>query len=595
MVGPTTGPTGPRKLDDGVLDMSSLLEVFQPSADPLGSQWLSALVAVIPIVCMLVTLGALRWKAHIAGAVSWALAFVVAILAFKMPVMMAVSSSFQGFIYGLFPIVWILLMAIWMYQVTVISGRFEDLRNTFFLISDDPRVLGLLIAFCFGGLLEALAGFGAPVAIAAAMLVAVGFSPIRAALIALLANTVPVAFGAVGLPVIQAAAVGGFENVLSISPTTGRLTAMLCLVVPFLLLAVMDGKKGIKECWPFGLVVGVTFGIVKWIVSATPLYTLTELVAALVSVAVAIAFTRVWKPGGDSEVVSRIGRPVDPALETETAKTEAADTSNLTGNKIFMALVPYLMVIVVFGIAAIPAVKDFFVSLDGSGKTGWARFQWPGLSEMLSASGAPASHRTFAFPWASTPGILLALVAILTALVYKVSMKDAFKELWVNVKKMKFAMLTIGAVVALAYVMGDSGQTLALGTFIAGAGAIYPFLAPVLGWIGTYVTGSDTSANILFSGLQSNVGQEIGSASALGVDGMRQLLVGSNAAGGVVGKMISPQSLAIASSAIGLAGSESAILRRIIAWSFILLFLLCLLAGLMSTPVLSWLIPPMLG
>ena len=585
--------------------MSSLLEVFQPSADPLGSQWLSALVAVIPIVCMLVTLGALRWKAHIAGAVSWALAFVVAILAFKMPVTMAVSSSIQGFVYGLFPIVWILLMAIWMYQVTVISGRFEDLRNTFFLISDDPRVLGLLIAFCFGGLLEALAGFGAPVAIAAAMLVAVGFSPIRSALIALLANTVPVAFGAVGLPVLMAAKTGGFgeDGVLAVSPITGRLTAMLCLVVPFLLLAVMDGKKGVKECWPFGLVVGVTFGIVKWIVSATPLYNLTELIAAVVSVAVAIAFTRVWKPKGDAEIVARIGRPVDLELETETAKTEAADTSNLTGNKIFMALVPYLMVIVIFGIAAIPAVKDFLVGLDGSKEVdkegaggGWARFQWPGLSEMLSASGARASHQTFAFQWASTPGILLALVAILTALVYKVSMKDAFKELWVNVKKMKFAMLTIGAVVALAYVMGDSGQTLALGMFIAGAGAIYPFLAPVLGWIGTYVTGSDTSANILFSGLQSSVGQQIGGGTAtLTVEGMRQLLVGSNAAGGVVGKMISPQSLAIASSAIVLAGSESAILRRIIAWSFILLFLLCLLAGLMSTPVLSWLVPPLNG
>ena len=578
--------------------MSSLLEVFQPSADPLGSQWLSALVAFVPIVCMLVTLGVLRWKAHIAGAVSWALALVVGILAFNMPITMAISSSLQGFVYGLFPIVWILLMAIWMYQVTVISGRFEDLRNTFFLISDDPRVLGLLIAFCFGGLLEALAGFGAPVAIAAAMLVAIGFSPIRSALIALLANTVPVAFGAVGLPVLMAAKTGGFgeDGVLAVSPITGRLTAMLCLVVPFLLLAVMDGKKGVKECWPFGLVVGVTFGIVKWIVSATPLYNLTELIAAVVSVGVAIGFTRIWKPRGDSEVVSRISRPVDPDLETETATVEAADTSKLTGKSIFMALVPYLMVIVVFGLAAIPAVKNFLVALDGSdAKTGWARFQWPGLAELLAADGKASSHQTFAFQWASTPGILLALVAILTALIYKVSMKDAFKELWVNVKKMKFAMLTIGSVVALAYVMGDSGQTIALGTFIAGAGVIYPFLAPVLGWIGTYVTGSDTSANILFSGLQSNVGQQIGDASALGVDGMRQLLVGSNAAGGVVGKMISPQSLAIAASAIGLAGSESAILRRIIAWSFILLFLLCLLAGLMSTPVLSWLVPPFSG
>ncbi|MDO5092798.1 MAG: L-lactate permease [Propionibacteriaceae bacterium] len=564
--------------------MLTLLE-FQPSANPLGSQWLSALVAVIPIVCMLVTLGALRWKAHIAGAVSWALALLVAVLAFKMPAVMAISTSLHGFIYGLFPIVWILLMAIWMYQVTVISGRFEDLRNTFFLISDDPRVLGLLIAFCFGGLLEALAGFGAPVAIAGAMLVAIGFSPIRAALVALLANTVPVAFGAVGLPVIQAAKVGGFgDDVLKISPITGQLTAMLCLVVPFLLLAVMDGKKGVKECWPFGLVVGVTFGVVKWIVSASPLYNLTELIAAVVSVGVAIVFTRMWKPKGAAESVARVGRPVDPELETEPAKVEAADTSGLTGGRIFMALVPYLLVIVVFGIAAIDEVKKLFKSTD-------IAFAWPGLSDLLNANGEAASHQTYTFQWASTPGILLAFVALLTALIYRVSMKDAFKELWVNVKKMKFAMLTIGSVVALAYVMGDSGQTLALGMFIAGAGGIYPFLAPVLGWIGTYVTGSDTSANILFSGLQSDVGYQIGGQGGLAVEPMRQLLVGANAAGGVVGKMISPQSLAIAASAIGLAGSESAILRRTIAWSFILLALLCLLAGLMSTPVLSWLIP----
>ena len=565
--------------------MSSLLEVFQPSADPLGAQWLSALVAVIPIVCMLVTLGALRWKAHIAGAVSWALAFLVAILAFKMPALMAISTSIHGFVYGLFPIVWILLMAIWMYQVTVISGRFEDLRNTFFLISDDPRVLGLLIAFCFGGLLEALAGFGAPVAIAAAMLVAIGFSPIRSALIALLANTVPVAFGAVGLPVIQAAKVGGFgDDVLKISPITGQLTSMLCLVVPFLLLAVMDATKGVKECWPFGLVVGVTFGIVKWIVSASPLYNLTELIAAVVSVGVAIVFTRIWRPQGAAEAVGRIGQPVDRELETAEVKVEAADTSGLTGGRIFMALVPYLLVIVVFGIAAIPAVKDFL-------KVGDVSFAWPGLSELMDTAGKASAHQKFTFQWASTPGILLAVVALLTAAIYRVSLKDALKELWVNVVKMKFAMLTIGSVVALAYVMGDSGQTLALGMFIAGAGAIYPFLAPVLGWIGTYVTGSDTSANILFSGLQSSVGEQIGNGSMLGVEGMRQLLVGANASGGVVGKMISPQSLAIAASAIGLAGSESAILRRTIAWSFILLFLLCLLAGLMSTPVLGWMVP----
>ncbi len=565
--------------------MYPLLEAFSPSVDPFNAQWLSALVAVIPIVCMLVTLGALRWKAHLAGAVSWFLALLVAVLAFKMPALMAVSTSLHGFVYGLFPIVWILLMAIWMYQVTVISGRFEDLRNTFFLISDDPRVLGLLIAFCFGGLLEALAGFGAPVAITAVMLIAVGFSRIRAALVALLANTVPVAFGAVGLPVLMAAKVGGFgDDVLKVSPITGQLTAMLCLVVPFLLLAVMDGRSGVRQCWPFGLVVGVTFGIVKWIVSATPLYNLTELVAAVVTVGVAIVFTRVWRPQGAAEAVPRVGEPVDPELEPEPVVAQAADTAGLTGGRIVMALVPYLLVIVVFGIAAVPAVKSTLKALD-------VTFAWPGLGQLADTAGNPAAHQTFTFAWASTPGILLALVALMTALVYRVSLGAAFAELWVNVKKMRMAMLTIGSVVALAYVMGDSGQTLALGTFIAGAGAVYPFLAPVLGWIGTYVTGSDTSANILFSGLQSEVGQQIGASSHLGVEGMRQLLVGANAAGGVVGKMISPQSLAIAASAIGLAGSESAILRRIIGWSFVLLILLCLLSGLMSTPVLSWLLP----
>lgn len=562
-----------------------ILDVFQPTTNPLGAQWLSALVAAIPVIAMLVTLGGLRWKAHIAGPFSWLLAVVVATIAFGMPVTMVLATSAHGFVYGIFPIIWILLTAIWMYEVTVASGRFDDLRRTFFLISDDPRVLGLLIAFCFGGLLEALAGFGAPVAITAAMLIAIGFSPLRSALIALLANTVPVAFGAVGLPVLMAAKTGGFDDVLAISPITGRLTALLCLVVPFLLLAVMDGRRGVRECWPFGLVVGVTFGITKWIVSATALYNLTEIFAAVVSVAVAIAFLKVWHPTGGAEAAARIGIKLDPSVEG-TAATASVDTdgSSLTPHRILMALVPYLLVIVVFGIAAIPAVKSALAATD-------LKVAWPGLSELLTVSGTPAAHQAYTFAWASTPGILLALVAVVTGLIYRMSLGQILGVLWTNVKKMRFAMLTIGSVVALAYVMGDSGQTLALGLLFAGAGALYPFLAPVLGWIGTYVTGSDTSANILFSSLQSGVGAEIGPGSHLGTESMRALLVGSNAAGGVVGKMISPQSLTIAATAIGIAGSESVILRRVIGWSFVLLALLCLLSGLMSTPVLSWLLP----
>ncbi len=546
---------------------------FTPDPNPLSQQWLSALVAAVPIVVMLVTLGGLRWKAHIAGLTSWAVSLLIAVTVFSMPVGMALSTSAHGFVYGLFPIVWILLCAIWMYQVTVISGRFDDLRSTFFLISDDPRVLGLLIAFCFGGLLEALAGFGAPVAITTVMLIAIGFSKLRAAVTALLANTVPVAFGAVGLPVLTAAQVADLP-VLAIAPISGRICAILGLLVPFLLLAVMDGKRGIAQCWPFGLVVGVIFGAVKWVVSGTSLYNLTEIFAAVVTVIVAIGVLKVWHPKGGAEAVPRVGAPMDESLEGQAPAPQAGDTQ-LTGGRIAMALVPYLLVIVVFSIAAIPAVKAALVSTN-------VKIPWPLLGELMAVSGQVSGHAVFTFSWLSSPGTLLALVAVLVGIIYKVPFAELFAELWKNIVKLRFTMLTIGAVVALAYVMGDSGQTYALGLAVAGAGAVYPYLSPILGWIGTYVTGSDTSANLLFSNLQASVGDQIGH---------KELLVGAGAAGGVVGKMISPQSLAIAASAMGLVGSESVILRRVIGWSLVLLAFMCVITGLMSTPVLAWLLP----
>lgn len=561
-----------------------LLETFRPDINPMGAQWLSALLAALPILAMLITLGVLRWKAHLAAMFSWAVALLVATFGFNMPWLTGLSTSVHGFLYGLFPIVWILLTAIWMYEVTVASGRFEDLRRTFFLISDDPRVLGLIIAFCFGGLLEALAGYGAPVAIAAAMLIAVGFSPIRAAMVALIANTVPVAFGAVGLPVVVAAEVSG-TDVLTIAPITGFITAVLSLVVPFLMLFVMDGAKGVKECWPIGLAIAVAFGVTKLIVSSSPLFNLTEMFAAVVSVVVALVFLKFWKPKGGHDAEARIAVPIDAEAEKQWTPEhhDDADAPALTGQRILMALVPYIMVILVFVLAAIPSVKNFLASLS-------VDFSWPLLGGLLDADGNPAAHQTFTFAWAATPGILLALVAILSGLIYKMSIGKIFSVLWANVKRMRFSALTIGFVVALAYVMGDSGQTLALGFFIAGAGAIYTALAPVLGWIGTYVTGSDTSANILFSELQATVGQEIGEGSHLGVERMQHLLVGANASGGVVGKMISPQSLTIAATAIGLAGSESVILRKVFKWSLVLLALMAILTFLMATPVLSWIL-----
>lgn len=560
--------------------------------DPFGGSWLAAAVASLPIVSMLVTLGLLRWKAHLAGLFSWGVAALVAVLAFGMPLAQMLSTSVQGIAYGIFPILWILITAIWMYEVTVAAGRFDDLRATFFLISDDPRVVGLIIAFCFGGLLEALAGYGAPVAITAAMLIAVGFGPLRSALIALLANTVPVAFGAVGLPVLVAAEVGQFDDVLAISPITGRMTAVMCLVVPFLLLLVMDGKKGVRECWQVGLVIGATFGLTKWVVSATNLYTLTEIFASVMSLAMALVLLRFWQPVGGASAAARIKEPLDPGLES-THATQSEDSAatkltavleQLTTRRIVMALVPYIMVIGVFMIAAIPPVKELLVSTDLS-------FEWPLLQDSPAETDALSTHQVFTLGWASTPGILLALVAVLTGLVYQMTLAQIFRVLWTHVVRMRHTAMTIGCVVALAYVMGDSGQAIALGIFIAGTGAAYAWFSPVLGWIGTYVTGSDTASNILFSELQSNVGITVGGDHEPLVHNLRALFVGSGAAGGVVGKMISPQSLAIAASAIGIQGAESVILRSIFKWSLLLLALLCIMSGLMSTPVLGWLLP----
>jgi lactate permease len=383
--------------------------------------------------------------------------------------------------------------------------------------------------------------------------------------------------------VLQAAKTSGLD-VSVVAPVSARICAMLCIVVPFLMLSIMDGKKGIKEVWPFGLFCGVIFGATKWIVASTPLYNLTEIFAAIFTVGLGMLFLKFWKPKGGREAAERIGIPIDTAIETDPVKAEKVDTSDLTGGRIFMALVPYILVIVIFAIAALPAIKTVLAGGD-------VKMPWPGLSGLQSASGKPAGHAAYTWPWFSQPGFLLAIVAILVGVIYRMKLSDIFKELWVNIKKMKFTMLTIGMVVALAYVMGDSGQTLALGLFIAGAGAIYPFLAPLLGWIGTYVTGSDTSANILFSNLQSTVGQQIGQGSYLGVEGTRALLVGTGAAGGVVGKMISPQSLAVAASAIGLIGAESVILRKVFKYSIFLIVLMCILAGLMSTPVLAWILP----
>lgn len=575
---------------------------FTQSLAPVaGSLALSALVALLPLLVVFVLLGVVKTQAYVAALAGLGTALLVAILGYGMPASLALLSATEGGVFGLFPIMWIVVSALWLYQLTVTSGRFEDLRATFNIVSEDPRIQAVLIAFCFGGLLEALAGFGAPVAITATMVIALGVAPLRAAGAVLLANTAPVAFGAIAIPITTAATLTGVPE-STIGAIVGRQAPILATVVPLLLLLVIDGRRGLREVWPAALVTGLSFALAQFATSNFLSVALTDIVASLVGLGATVLFLRFWSPlgahaaherlaaGRDREHAAAVaaGRPSAGSAGTATATLTRTATGSsdpngsapeaLSRGRIWMALFPYLLVIVVFSASKlVPSVKSFLAGTD-------VKLAWPGLDgHVLSAAGKPVTSTTYAFQWLSSPGTLLLLAGIVVAIVYRVSTARAARDFVDTLVKLRWAILTVGSVLALAYVLNLSGQTITIGTWIAGTGAFFAFLSPVLGWIGTAVTGSDTSANALFAKLQATAGSHAGINESL--------LVSANTTGGVVGKMISPQNLTIAASAAGLDGQESAILRRVLPWSLGLLGFLCVLVLLQSTPVLGWMLP----
>ncbi len=574
--------------------LSITTDAYKPDLAPVGGSLVaSALIALLPLLTVFVTLGWLRWKAHWAGLTAVLVAILVAVIFYKMPVGLAVLSATEGGVFGLFPIMWIVFTAIVLYQITVVSGRFEDLRATFHLISDDPRIQAIIIAFCFGGLLEALAGFGAPVAITGVMLMALGFSPLRAAAVVLLANTAPVAFGAIGTPIITAGTLTKIPYT-EIGAYVGHQTPFIALFVPLLLVLMVDGKRGVRQTWPVALVVGVAFAIAQWIAASYISVELTDIIASLVGLAAAVVCLTFWKPVGkdDAHAALAVERERDLALVGGGSGGAAGGTTaqyavsageletrarSLTAGRITMALFPYLLVIAVFSVAKLVGpVKAWLATTD-------VKIPWPGLDgNVLTAAGAKNSSTVYTLPWLSGPGTSLLICSLITALVYGVSIAAWGKELKDTAYKMRFAFLTVASVLALAYVMNLSGQTITVGTWIAGTGAAFAFFSPILGWIGTAVTGSDTSANALFATLQQTA------AKGAGLD--PTLLVAANTSGGVVGKMISPQNLTIAATAVGLVGRESDIFRKVILWSIGLIIAMCILVGLQST-VLAWVLP----
>src|SRR5215211_2225039 len=552
-------------------------QVFDPVGDSLG---LSSIFAAIPILVLFILLGGIKMKAHWAALLALAAAILVAIIVYSMPTDQALLSASEGAVFGIFPIMFIVFMALWIYNITVATGHFAVLRRAFNRVSDDQRIQAVIIAFAFGALLEALAGFGTPVAITAVMLIAVGFQPIKAAAVALVANTAPVAFGAIAIPIVTLSELTGLPKD-DLGAMVGRQTPVLALIVPLILVGMVDGMRGVRQAWPAAVVGGFAFAIGQFVCSNYISVELTDIVASLLSAGAIVALLQVWQPSEPLRGEVQAGGGPRPAI-AGAAVADAAHEEEIrrkdgngrdSGGEIARAFAPYLIIIAVFALAQWGPIKDFLAARA-------SEFSWPGL-DVVDPKGEAPSSVTFKFNWGSAAGTLLLVSGLLTMLVLRFSPGRAFRTLLTTLDELKWATLTVAAVLALAYVMNLSGQTITIGQWIAGAGGALAFLSPIIGWLGVAVTGSDTSSNSLFGTLHVAAAQKANLSPTL--------LAAANSSGGVLGKMISPQNLAIGAAAVGLGGREGDLFRRVLGWSILLVLLMCVLVYLQST-ILDWMV-----
>jgi len=593
--------------------------MYKPVLDAVGgSLLLTALVAMLPLITLFVMLGALRitaWKAAIASLV---VSVLVAVIGYSMPIGQALLAGSEGAAFGFFPILWIVINAIWVYNMTVVTGHFDVLRRSFAKVSDDQRIQAVIIAFCFGALLEALAGFGTPVAITSVMLIALGFRPLKAAVVALVANTAPVAFGALAVPITTLATVSGLPE-HALSQMVGRQTPLLGIFVPMALVYIIDKGKGVRETLPATLTCGFAFAIAQFVTSNFISTQLTDIVAALVGALSVVMLLRVWQPrngyietdtdadvvvggatSGDTRAASsdRVGSAGTGSARTGSARTgssggddhpvgqgvgtlaelaERDAASHDTRQDVLKAYAPYLIIVVIFVLAQLPGIKDFF-----NLKAANPSFTWPGL-DLQTAAGKPSTIPLFRLNILSAAGTLMIIAGLITIPVIGISPAKALKAYGATYRQLATAIVTVMAVLGLAYVMNASGETATLGKWLAASGALFAVLSPILGWLGVAVTGSDTSSNSLFGALQ------VQAAKATGLPEL--LMAAANSSGGVLGKMISPQNLAIAAAAVGMSGREGDIFRKVLGWSFGFLAFMCVIVYLQSTPVLGWMIP----
>jgi lactate permease len=551
--------------------------MWQHNYEPIaGSLALSAPVAALPIVVLFLMLGVVRSPAWQAAASALFTALIVSIAAYGMPAKLAIISTLYGAAYGLFPIAWIVFASIMLYRIAVDTGKFEIIKDSVGSLTDDRRLQAMFIAFSFGAFIEGAAGFGAPVAVSGAMLAGLGFNPFYAAGICLLANTAPVAFGSIGIPVTTLAAVTGLP-VLPLSAMVGRMCAMISIIIPGYLIVVMAGRKRAIEVLPAIIACGVSFAGMQFYVSNNVGPELTDIVSSLTCIVVMVAVLKLWKPRN--------------IMRLEGDTPASITMSRHSAGELFLAWSPYLLLVVfvlLWGEASIKprinAIGDSLLpaglpTVPASGLVA-ARLMVPGLHNMIErippVVPQPSPYAAlFELNWLSASGTACLFAIFATALVLRVSPSRFAKTYVDTFKQLKFALLTIACMLGLAYLMNYSGMTSTLGLALATTGVAFPFFSAVVGWLGVFLTGSDTSANALFGNLQ------VVTANALGLNPV--LMASVNSAAGVMGKMISVQSIAVAVAATGMtADDESRLFRFTIKHSVLLMMVMGIISMLFA-------------
>lgn len=544
--------------------------------DPIGNLWISAAIASLPILLFFASLIIFKLKGWIAALLTVTLSIVIAIAVYQMPIQMALSSFAQGFLTGLWPIAWIILAAIFLYKLSVNSGYFEILKHSVMAITPDHRIQVILIGFCFGAFLEGAIGFGAPVAITAALLMGLGLRPLYAAGLCMIANTAPVAFGAVGIPIIALGKLVGVDALL-ISQMAGRMLPLLALFVPFFIVFLMDGMRGVRETFPAVFIAAGSFALAEFLSSNYLGPELPDIISALVSLALTTLFLRSWKP-------VRVFRVDGSEFD------KASSSNNYTQRDIVLAWAPFVVLVAFIIVWSLPPFKALF-SKDGLLAFTSIPFEMPFIHNTIMQVAPIVAKETaiksvYTWPIIASVGTAIFFSALVSIFLLKANSQIVKKSAVETIKEMKFPILTIGLVVGFAFVAKNSGQAATMGLSLAETGDMFAFFSPIIGWLGVFLTGSDTSANLLFGTLQQVT------ANKLGINEV--IFLAANSVGGVVGKMISPQSIAVACAAVGLMGRESELFRWTVKYSIGFIIVI----GIMTYVIvhyMPWIIPVIPG